>query len=76
MKLFEIVFHGMDNSLLMASIATILTTIVGGSHSDTNASTAYWANDRQMIAIWEGFSTSVDTHENRNAGGAPNASMK
>lgn len=62
--------------LLMANIATIFTTTTGGSHSDTNASTAYWANDRQMMAICDGFSTSVDTHENRNAGGAPNASIK
>lgn len=29
-----------------------------------------------MIAIWDGFNTNVETHENRNAGAAPNASMK
>lgn len=29
-----------------------------------------------MMAIWDGFSTNVETQENRNAGGAPNASMK
>ena len=62
--------------LPIARIATIFTTLSGGSHSDTNASTAYCANDRQMIAIWDGFSTSVDTHENRKAGQAPNASIK
>lgn len=50
--------------------------MVGGSHSETNASTAYCANDKQMIAICDGFSTNVDTHENRNAGAAPNASIK
>lgn len=60
----------------IANSATILTTIAGGSHSLTNASTAYWANDRQIIAICDGFNTSVETHENRKAGGAPNASMK
>lgn len=59
-----------------ANNATILTTINGGSHSETNASTAYCANDKQMIAICDGFNTNVDTHENRNAGAAPNASIK
>lgn len=63
-------------SILIANMATILTTATGGSHSDTNASTAYWANERQIIAIWDGFNTNVDTHEKRNAGGAPNASIK
>lgn len=62
--------------LPIANIATIFTTDSGGSHSDTKASTAYCAKDRQMMAIWEGFSTNVETHENRNAGQAPNASMK
>uniref|UniRef100_A0A182J8M1 Uncharacterized protein n=1 Tax=Anopheles atroparvus TaxID=41427 RepID=A0A182J8M1_ANOAO len=62
--------------LPIARIATIFTTPSGGSHSDTNASTAYCANDRQMIAIWDGLSTSVETHENRKAGHAPNASIK
>lgn len=62
--------------LPIASSATILTIITGGSHSDTNASTAYWANDKHIIAICDGFSTNVDTHENKNAGGAPNASIK
>jgi hypothetical protein len=60
----------------MASSATILTTMLGGLHSDTNASTAYWANDRQMMAICEGFNTNVETHEKMNAGADPNASMK
>lgn len=60
----------------IAKIATILTAIGGGLHSDTNASTAYWANERQMMAICEGFNTRVDTHEKRNAGADPNASMK
>lgn len=60
----------------IANIATIFTTVNGGSHSATKASTAYCANDRQMMAIWDGFRTSVDTHENRKAGQAPNASMK
>ena len=49
---------------------------MGGSHSDTNASTAYCAKDKHMMAICEGFNTNVDTHEKRNAGGAPNASIK
>uniref|UniRef100_A0A182LSU8 Uncharacterized protein n=1 Tax=Anopheles culicifacies TaxID=139723 RepID=A0A182LSU8_9DIPT len=62
--------------LPIARIATIFTTLSGGSHSDTNASTAYCANDRHMIAIWDGLRTSVDTHENRKAGQAPNASIK
>ena len=52
----------------IATNATILTTAIGGSHSCTNASTAYWANDKQMIAICDGFNTNVDTHENKNAG--------
>jgi hypothetical protein len=39
-----------------------------------NASTAYWENDKQMMAICDGFNTNVDTQENKNAGGAPNAS--
>lgn len=60
----------------IANSPTILMTITGGSHSVTNASTAYCANDKQMMAICDGFSTSVDTQENRNAGAAPNASMK
>lgn len=63
-------------NLLIANIATILTMATGGSHSETNASTAYWANERQIIAICDGFNTNVETHENRNAGGAPNASIK
>lgn len=29
-----------------------------------------------MIAICDGFSTNVETHENKNAGAGPNASMK
>lgn len=62
--------------LTIASIATIFTTLNGGSHSATKASTAYWANERQMIAIWDGFRTSVETQENRKAGQAPNASIK
>lgn len=28
------------------------------------------------MAIWDGFRTSVLAQENKNAGGAPNASMK
>lgn len=50
--------------------------MLGGLHSDTKASTAYWANERQMMAICEGFNTSVETHEKRNAGAGPNASIK
>lgn len=46
-----IVFVLLKAHLLMASTATIFTTIDGGSHSETNASTAYWANVKQMIAI-------------------------
>lgn len=60
----------------IANRATIFTIIIGGSHSETKASTAYWANERHIIAIWDGLSTNVDTQEKRNAGGAPNASMK
>lgn len=63
-------------SLPIASSATILTTDVGGSHSVTNASTAYCAKERQIIAICDGFRTNVDTHENKNAGAGPNASIK
>lgn len=50
--------------------------MLGGLHSDTKASTAYWANERQMMAICEGFNTRVETHEKRNAGAGPNASIK
>lgn len=64
------------NLLPIASRATILTTISEGSHSVTNASTAYFPKLRQMIAIWDGFSTRVLAQENRNAGGAPKASIK
>lgn len=60
----------------MASKATIFTTDSGGSHSVTNASTAYFPKLRQIIAICEGFRTRVLAHEKRNAGGAPNASIK
>ena len=60
----------------IARSPTILTTMLGGSHSDTNASTAYWANERQMMAICEGFNTRVETQEKMNAGAGPNASMK
>lgn len=60
----------------IANSPTILTTIIGGSHSTTKASTAYCAKERQMMAICDGFKTSVETHENRNAGAAPNASIK
>lgn len=60
----------------MASRATIFTTISGGSHSVTKASTAYFPKLRQIMAIWEGFSTKVLAQENRKAGGAPKASMK
>lgn len=56
--------------------ATILTTVSGGSHSATNASTAYLPKLKHMMAICEGFSTRVLAHENRKAGGAPKASMK
>lgn len=62
--------------LPIATNATILTTDIGGSHSETNASTAYCANERQIIAICDGFKTNVDTHENRNAGAGPYASIK
>ena len=62
--------------LPIATNATILTTDIGGSHSETKASTAYCANERQIIAIWDGFNTNVDTHENKNAGAGPNASIK
>lgn len=41
--------------------ATNLTRLVGGSHSDTNGSTAYFAKLKHIIAIWDGFSTNVDT---------------
>ena len=59
-----------------ASRATIFTTISGGSHSVTKASTAYFPKLRQMIAICDGFKTSVLAQENKNAGGAPKASIK
>lgn len=62
--------------LPVATRATIFTTDMGGSHSATNASTAYCANERQIIAICDGFKTKVDTHENRKAGAGPNASIK
>lgn len=62
--------------LPIANRATILTTISGGSHSVTNASTAYFPKLKQIIAIWDGFSTKVLAQENRNAGGAPKASIK
>lgn len=65
-----------DDGLPIARRATILTTISGGSHSVTKASTAYFPKLRQMMAIWEGLRTSVLAHEKRNAGGAPNASIK
>lgn len=64
------------NYLPIASNAVILTTISGGSHSVTKASTAYLPKLRHIIAICDGFNTNVLAHENRNAGGAPNASMK
>lgn len=64
------------DNLPIASRATIFTTISGGSHSATNASTKYLPKLRQMMAIWDGFRTRVLAQENRNAGGAPNASMK
>lgn len=64
------------NNLPNASNATIFTTISGGSHSLTKASTAYFPKLKQIIAIWEGFSTNVLAHENKKAGGAPNASIK
>ena len=60
----------------MAMRATSLTTMSGGSHSVTNASTAYLAKLRQIMAIWEGFRTRVETQEKRNAGSEPKASMK
>lgn len=62
--------------LPIANKATIFTTISGGSHSLTNASTKYFPKLRQIIAIWDGFNTKVLAQENRNAGGAPNASIK
>lgn len=49
----------------MAKTATTLTTLLGGSHSVTKASTAYLEKLRQMMASCDGFSTSVDTQENR-----------
>lgn len=60
----------------MASTATIFVTEGGGSHSWTNASTVYLAKLKQIIAICDGFNTSVETHEKRKAGGAPKASIK
>lgn len=60
----------------MAKTDTALTATSGGSHSVTNASTAYLAKLRQMMAICEGFSTSVDAQENRKAGMGPKASIK
>lgn len=50
--------------------------MTGGSHSVTNASTAYCAKDKHIIAICDGFKTNVETQEKRNAGAAPNASIK
>lgn len=41
--------------------ATSLTSEWGGSHSDTNGSTAYFAKLKQIMAICDGFSTNVDT---------------
>lgn len=41
--------------------ATNLTSATGGSHSDTNGSTAYLAKLKQIIAICDGFKTNVDT---------------
>lgn len=70
------VFKRKSQILPIANNATILTTTTGGSHSFTKASTAYCPNDKHIIAICDGFNTSVDTHENKKAGGAPNASMK
>lgn len=72
----EFFFREWGDAVPIANKPTIFTTIMGGSHSVTNASTAYCANDRQMMAICDGFNTSVDTHEKRNAGAAPNASIK
>lgn len=51
--------------LPMARTATILTTLLGGSHSETKASTAYLEKLRQMMASCDGFSTNVETQENR-----------
>lgn len=70
------VFLCVPINLPIANNATILTTDIGGSHSDTNASTAYCANERQIMAICDGFKTKVDTHENKNAGAGPKASIK
>jgi hypothetical protein len=68
--------QGCRKYLPIANKATIFTTTDGGSHSETNASTAYWANDKQIMAICDGFKTSVDTQLNINAGADPNASIK
>ncbi|KAL2727291.1 hypothetical protein V1478_007569 [Vespula squamosa] len=61
---------------MIARRATSLTTSSGGSQSATKASTTYWAKERQIIAICDGFNTRVETQEKRKAGGAPKASMK
>lgn len=63
-------------SLPIDSSATNLIMNIGGLHSDINGSTAYCANERQIIAICDGFKTKVDTHENKNAGAGPKASIK
>lgn len=64
------------HNLPIANNATILTTTAGGSHSDTKASTAYWAKERQIMDICDGLSTSVETQLKRKAGAGPNASIK
>lgn len=68
--------HFLILSIPIANSPTNLTTMIGGSHSETNASTVYCAKDKQMMAICDGFKTNVDTHENKKAGAAPNASIK
>jgi len=60
----------------MHSTAAIFTTQSGGSHSSKNASTAYLAKLKHIMATCDGLSISVDIQENRNAGIGPKASIK
>lgn len=62
--------------LQIDNIATIFTTKSEEPHSSTNASTAYLAKLKHIIATCDGFNINVDIQENKNAGIGPKASIK